>query len=51
MQTLEKIITLWAAVCDFSERDGILSHPAPETQCAAFEGEVKKDGCLGVAAD
>ena len=33
---------MWAAVCDFSERGGILSHSASETQCAAFVGEVGK---------
>ena len=29
-------------MCDFSERGGILSHSASETQCAAFVGEVGK---------
>ena len=37
---------MWAAVCDISERGDILFHLAPETQCAAFVGEVEKEGCL-----
>ena len=40
MRTFEKIVPAWAAVCDFSERGGILSHPAPETRCTAFVGEI-----------
>ena len=26
-QTVGNVIPVWAAVCDFSERGGILSHP------------------------
>jgi len=40
MPTLEKIVSVWAAVCEFSEWGSIISHPALETQCAAFVGEV-----------
>ena len=39
-QTVGNVIPVWAAVCGFSVRDGILSHPTLETRCAAFVGEV-----------
>ena len=42
---------LWAAACDFSERGGILSHSASETQCAAFVGEVGERDGFSVATD
>lgn len=43
MPTLEKIVSVWAAVCEFSEWGSIISHPALETQCAAFVAEVEKE--------
>ena len=51
MPTLEKIVSVWAAVCEFSEWGSIISHPALETQCAAFVGEVEKEGCLRDSED
>ena len=51
MPTLEKIVPVWAAVCGFSERGGIISHPTPETRCAAFVGEVGERDGFSVATD
>ena len=51
MPTLEKIVSVWAAVCEFSEWGSIISHPALETQCAAFVGEVGERDGFSVATD
>ena len=40
VRQLEKFAPVWAAVCGFFERGGILFHPALETRCAAFVAEV-----------
>ena len=51
MPTLEKIVSVWAAVCEFSEWGSIISHPALETQCAAFVGEVGERDGFSVVTD